>query len=63
MTESKSQLKRRAIQRPDSVNCPKCLQGVMFDVGSRLSDHLGVKHTRCDKCGHSLTHVVNPESL
>lgn len=56
--ESKSQLKRRAIQRPDSVNCPKCKTGVMFDISSRLAIGMGLKHTQCDVCGHKLAFKI-----
>lgn len=58
MSESKSQLKRRAIQRPDSVHCPKCKFGAMFDISSRLAVGMGVKQTRCDKCGHQIAFKI-----
>lgn len=58
MNESKSQLKRRAIQRPDTVRCTNCNDGVMFDVTSALAQSMNIKQTRCDKCGASASFRV-----
>ena len=37
---------------PESVNCPKCKTGVLFDVTSKLAVSLGHKQVKCDKCGY-----------
>jgi len=37
---------------PETVNCPKCKRGVLFDVTPMLGVALGHKHVKCDRCGY-----------
>jgi hypothetical protein len=38
--------------KPETINCPKCKRGVLFDVTPALASALGQKHVRCDMCDY-----------
>jgi transcription elongation factor Elf1 len=44
---------------PETVNCPKCKPGVLFNTTSRLSAATGVMTVKCDKCGVSYAFKVS----
>lgn len=53
-------MKKKKVKKQDhdDVTCPRCKEGVLFDVTVPMAAAFGLKQLQCDKCGARIGRFV-----